>query len=158
MLYKVIKSEKLAIFIILSFLLMIASFNIIGSLSLLIIEKKKDILILQSLGASKIQIKKIFLTEGLMISLSGAVFGMIIGGLLSWLQQNYGFIPLESSGSFVIKSYPVQIKWLDFWMVGIIVTILGTLSAWYPVNQISKRYFHKSPSKDPDFTLNTKSY
>jgi len=158
MLYKVIKSEKLAIFIILSFLLMIASFNIIGSLSLLIIEKRKDIFILQSLGASKLLIKKVFLTEGLMISFSGAVFGMFIGGLLSWLQQHFGFIPLEGSGSFVIKSYPVQIKWLDFLYVGIIVTFLGILSAWYPVTQISKKYFHKPPSKDVEFALSSKGY
>ncbi len=156
MLYKVIKSEKLAIFIILSFLLMIASFNIIGSLSMLIIEKKKDILILQSLGTPKVLIKRIFLIEGLMISLSGAIFGMIIGGVVSWLQQRFGFIPLEGSGSFVIKSYPVKINGFDFLYVGIIVLFLGVLSAWFPVNQITKKYFQKSVSNDPDFTLNTK--
>ena len=137
--YKIIKSEKFAGILILSFILLIAAFNIVGSLSMLIIEKKKDIAILRSLGATHQLVGNIFLVEGLLISLSGALLGMILGGLICWIQQHFGIIPLEGGGSFVIKYYPVQLQWLDFLKVTAIVFVIGLLSTLYTVVQISKR-------------------
>lgn len=139
MFYKIIKTEKFAGILILSFILLIAAFNIVGSLSMLIIEKKKDIAILRSLGASNILIKRIFIFEGLLISLSGALVGMILGGLICWIQQHFGVIPLEGSGSFVVKYYPVQLQLLDFAKVTGIVFVIGLLSTLYTVSQLSKR-------------------
>ena len=117
----------------------IAAFNIVGSLSMLIIEKKKDIAILRSLGASQVLIKRIFIVEGLIISLSGAFVGMLLGGLICWIQQHFGVIPLEGSGSFVVKYYPVQLQFLDFVKVTCIVFVIGLFSTLYTVSQISKR-------------------
>ncbi len=143
-LYKVMKSEKLAIFLILSFVLLIATFNIIGSLSMLIIDKKKDIAVLQSMGADPILIKRIFLVEGLLISLSGAIFGLILGGVICWIQQQFGLVPLESgSESFVIDAYPVEIRATDFLYVFLTVFVIGLLAAWYPVRQISRKYLQQ---------------
>jgi lipoprotein-releasing system permease protein len=139
MFYKIIKTEKFAGILILSFILLIAAFNIVGSLSMLIIEKKKDIAILRSLGASNILIKRIFIFEGLLISLSGAFVGMILGGLICWIQQHFGVIPLEGSGSFVVKYYPIQLQLLDFAKVTGIVFVIGLLSTLYTVSQLSKR-------------------
>ncbi|MFZ4741570.1 MAG: FtsX-like permease family protein [Bacteroidales bacterium] len=139
MFYKIINTEKFAGILILSFILLIAAFNIVGSLSMLIIEKKKDIAILRSLGASNILIKRIFIFEGLLISLSGAFVGMILGGLICWIQQHFGVIPLEGSGSFVVKYYPVQLQLLDFAKVTGIVFVIGLLSTLYTVSQLSKR-------------------
>jgi len=138
MFYKIIKTEKFAGILILSFILLIAAFNIVGSLSMLIIEKKKDIAILRNLGASIILIRRIFVFEGLMISLSGAILGMVLGGLICWIQQYFGVIPLEGNGSFVIKYYPVQLQLLDFVKVLGIVFIIGLLSTLYTVRQLSK--------------------
>ncbi len=137
--YKIIKSEKFAGILILSFILLIAAFNIVGSLSMLIIEKKKDIAILRSLGASQVLIKRIFVMEGLMISLSGAFIGLLLGGLICWIQQHFGIIPLEGSGSFVVKYYPVQLQFLDFVKVTAIVFVIGFFSTLYTVGQISRR-------------------
>jgi len=145
LLYKIMKSEKWAIFFILTFILIIATFNVIGSLTMLILEKKKDIAILHSMGASKQLIKRIFLFEGIMISIGGALTGLILGGIISWLQQQFGFISLGSgTGTFVIDAYPVQIKLTDFIMVFVTVVSIGLIAAWYPVNQLSKKHIdHK---------------
>ncbi len=137
--YKIIKSEKFAGILILSFILLIAAFNIVGSLSMLIIEKKKDIAILHSLGASNVLIKRIFIAEGLMISLSGAFVGMLLGGLVVWIQQHFGIIKLEGNGSFVTKYYPVQLQFMDFVNVFAIVFVIGLSATLYTVRQIAKR-------------------
>jgi len=137
--YKIIKTEKFAGILILSFIILIAAFNIVGSLSMLIIEKKKDIGILKSLGASNGLIKRIFIAEGLMISLSGAFAGLFLGGLLCWIQQYFGVIPLNGGGSFVIKYYPVQLQLLDFITVTAIVFLIGLSATLYTVNQISSK-------------------
>lgn len=143
MLYKVMKSEKLAIFLILTFILFIATFNIIGSLSMLIIDKKKDIAVLQSLGAGPPLIKRIFMVEGLLISLSGALLGLLLGGFICWLQQQFGIVPLEGgSESFVIDAYPVEMRAKDFLFVFLTVFGIGILAAWYPVRQVSRKYLH----------------
>lgn len=140
LLYKIMKSEKLAVFIILSFILFIATFNVIGSLSMLILDKKKDIAVLTSLGASESLIRRIFLTEGLMIDLLGGIIGLIIGGIICWLQQTFGFITIQSSNSFVMDAYPVKMQITDFLLVFGIVFIIGLAASWYPVKYISRRY------------------
>ena len=144
LLYKIMSSEKWAIFLILSFILIIATFNVIGSLSMLILDKKKDIAVLHALGANKKLIKRIFLTEGLLISFFGAVFGLALGAIICWLQQSFELISLGSGdGTFIINSYPVQMKALDFVYVFITVFVIGFAAAWLPVKQISKKYLEQ---------------
>jgi lipoprotein-releasing system permease protein len=138
--YKVMKSEKWAIFLILTFILIIASFNIIGSLSMLIIDKKKDILTLRNMGAGNRLIKRIFLMEGWLISVIGSVTGIFLGTAISWIQQRFGVIKLSGSGSFIIDAYPVQIEAFDICLVWVTVLFIGLIAARYPVQQISKKY------------------
>jgi len=138
--YKVMRSEKWAIFLILTFILVIASFNIIGSLSMLIIEKKKDILTLRNMGAGNSLIKKIFLVEGWLISVIGSMTGLFLGTTISWLQQRFGLIKLTGSGSFIIDAYPVHIEVFDIILIWITVLLIGFLTARYPVRQISRKY------------------
>jgi lipoprotein-releasing system permease protein len=140
--YKIMQSEKLVIFLILSFILMIASFNILGSLTMLIIDKKQDILILRSLGASNSLIKKIFLLEGWMISLLGAILGLIIGAAICWVQITFELVELQSGGSFIINAYPVIMEWTDFIIVFAVVTGIGFLAAWYPVSYLNRKYMN----------------
>ena len=114
--YKVMKSERLAIFFILTLILIIASFNIIGSLTMLIIEKERDIEILKSLGADNNLIRKIFIFEGWLISIIGAFSGIILGFVVCWLQYRYGLVKLQSQ-SLIMDSYPVVMKVRDFLIV-----------------------------------------
>jgi len=141
LLYRVMKSEKWAVFFILSMILVIAAFNMIGSLSMLIVDKKKDIAVLWSLGASKSQIRKIFFSEGMMISLAGGLLGLFLGGLLALLQQEFGFLRLGGGeGTYIVDAYPVKVQLLDFIYVMITVVVIGAATTWYPVRQISKKY------------------
>jgi len=140
MFYRVMRSEKWAIFLILTFILIIASFNIIGSLSMLIIDKKKDILTLRNMGAGNRLIKRIFLVEGWLISVLGSITGLFLGTAISWIQQRFGVIELTGSGSFIIDAYPVQIEMLDIILIWITVLFIGLIAARYPVQQISKKY------------------
>jgi lipoprotein-releasing system permease protein len=145
--YRVMKSEKWAIFIILGFILVIASFNILGSLSMLIIDKKADIAILQSMGANQKLIRTIFLFEGWMISLAGAVFGLILGILICWIQIKYGILKIPGNeGSFIFSSYPVEIRIGDLAAIFLLVTGIGFLAAWYPIRFISGKYL-SAPTK-----------
>jgi lipoprotein-releasing system permease protein len=138
--YRVMKSEKWAIFLILTFILIIASFNIIGSLSMLIIDKKQDIVTLRNMGANYKLISRIFLAEGWLISLIGSVIGIALGTSFSWIQQRFGIIKLSGSGTFVIDAYPVQIEAPDIFLVWLTVLVIGWLAARYPVKQISRKY------------------
>lgn len=138
--YRIMASEKWAVFLILSFILLIASFNIIGSLTMLIIDKKHDINILRSLGATEQSIRNIFLLEGWLITAVGAITGLLIGGIVCFLQQNYGLISLSGSGSFIIDAYPVQAQWLDFAAVFATVMLIGFFAAYYPVRYITRKY------------------
>ena len=140
-LYKTMKSEKWATYLILVFILLIASFNILGSLTMLIIDKKNDISILRSMGADKSLIKKIFLIEGWLISILGAVLGIILGVFICYLQIHFKFITLPGAGSFVISAYPVEVHLFDIFIIMFIVLGIGFLAAWYPVRYISGRYF-----------------
>jgi len=137
--YKVMHSERLAIFFILTLILIIASFNIIGSLTMLIIEKERDIEILKSLGADKKLIRKIFIFEGWLISIIGAVAGIIFGFFVCWLQQTYGIVKLQSD-SLIMEAYPVVLKLKDFIIVPATVLLIGYWAAWYPVRYLTKKY------------------
>lgn len=138
--FKIMKIEKLIAYIFLTFILMVACFNIIGSLSMLIIDKKNDVTTLRNLGASDKQIVHIFLFEGRMISVIGAVIGILLGLLLCWLQQTYGIVALgRSSGSFVVDAYPVSVHPEDIAVIFVTVVVVGFLAVWYPVYYFAKR-------------------
>lgn len=140
MFYKIMKSEKWSIFLILTFILIIASFNIIGSLTMLIIDKKEDIATLRALGANLQTIRKIFLAEGWMISIVGALIGLVIGLFICWLQIEFEFVRLKGAGSFIIDAYPVKMIGKDFVAVFFTVITIGFVAAWYPVRYITRRY------------------
>ncbi|MDP3432728.1 MAG: ABC transporter permease [Bacteroidota bacterium] len=143
--YRVMETEKWAIFLILGFVLVIASFNILGSLSMLIIDKKADIAILQSMGANRKLVRTIFLLEGWMISLAGAVFGLIFGILICWIQIEFGILKIPGNeGAFIFSSYPVEIRITDLMAVFLLVSGIGFLAAWYPIRFISGKFLNGS--------------
>ena len=138
--FNIMKIEKLMAFSFLTFILVVACLNIIGSLSMLMIDKKKDVMTLRNLGASDRQIVQVFLFEGRLISLAGAVLGIVLGLLLCWLQQTFGLVGLgRSSGSFIIDSYPVSVHAEDILIIFITVLVSGFLAVWYPVKYFAKR-------------------
>ncbi|MCQ2113457.1 MAG: FtsX-like permease family protein [Bacteroidaceae bacterium] len=137
--FRIMKVEKLMAYIFLTFILIIACFNIISSLSMLIIDKKDDIVTLRSLGANDRQISNIFLFEGRLISILGAVIGICIGVLLCRLQETYGIVALgKSSGNFVVDAYPVSVHGLDIVLIFVTVVAVGFLSVCYPVHSLLK--------------------
>ena len=141
--FRIMKVEKLMAYIFLTFILVIACFNIIGSLSMLMIDKRNDVVTLRNLGASDRQIIRIFLFEGRMISAIGAVIGIAIGLLLCLLQQQFGLIGLGSTeGSFVVDAYPVSVHPWDIVVVFFTVLAVGFISVWYPVHYFAKRLLH----------------
>ena len=140
--FRIMEVEKLISYLFLTFILMIACFNVIGSLSMLILEKREDVVTLRNLGADDRLIVRIFLIEGRLITLSGAVIGVMSGLLLCWLQQEYGWLSLggaNSAGSFVVDAYPVSVHWGDVLGVFVTVLVIGFLSVWYPVRYLSRR-------------------
>ena len=138
--FKIMKIEKFIAYIFLTFILMVACFNIIGSLSMLIIDKKDDVVTLRNLGANDRQIIRIFLFEGRLISAIGAVIGILLGLLLCWLQQQYGLVGLGSTtGNFVIDAYPVSVHPEDILLIFVTVLIVGFLAVWYPVRYFARR-------------------
>ncbi len=138
--FKIMSIEKLMAYIFLTFILVVACFNIIGSLSMLIIDKKNDVATLRNLGANDKQIKRVFLFEGRMIAVIGAVLGIGLGLLLCLLQQQYGFVRLgDSEGSFIVNAYPVSVHYTDVAIIFFTVIAVGWLAVWYPVRALSKR-------------------
>jgi lipoprotein-releasing system permease protein len=137
-LYRVMRSEKWTSFLILSFILVIASFNLLGSLTMIIIDKKDDIKILESMGAGRKLVRRIFLFEGWMISFSGALGGLILGIALVWAQTHFSLLKLPESGSFALAAYPVELKFIDVLATFLIVVFIGFFAAWYPVRSLSK--------------------
>ena len=138
--FSIMKIEKLVAYIFLTFILIVACFNVIGSLSMLIIDKRDDVGTLRALGATDKQISNIFLLEGWLISVIGAVIGIGLGLLLCWLQQQYGLIALgQSEGSFVVNAYPVSVHPWDIVIVFLTVMAVSFLAAWYPVHHFSRR-------------------
>lgn len=134
--YKVMQSEKWAIFFILSFILLIAAFNITGSLTMLILEKQRDIKIFRSMGASKKLIRNIFLLEGFLISFGGALLGLFLGWLISWIQIRYGVISIQAQGTFIVDAYPVHLEPFDFLLVFFTVSLIGFFASLPPVWKI----------------------
>ena len=135
--FKIMQIEKYIAYIFLTFILIVACFNIIGSLSMLIIDKKNDVTTLRNLGANEHQISRIFLFEGWLISAFGAIIGIGLGLLLCWLQQQYGFVSLgNSSGTFIVNAYPVSVHYTDVTLIFVTVLIVGWLAVWYPVRKI----------------------
>ena len=139
-LYKIMRAEKWAVFIILAFIILVSAFNIISSLTLLILDKRKDISILSSMGANLATIRLIFIKEGVMISVLGALAGMVLGTIVCLIQIQFGIVGLGSSGgSFVVDAYPVIIEWVDFLAVFIVIAFIGIFVAWFPVRQITNK-------------------
>lgn len=139
--FKIMQIEKLISYIFLTFILAIACFNVIGSLSMLIIDKKKDVIMLRNLGANEQQIRSIFMMEGWLICLLGAVIGIVFGLALCFLQQEFGLINFgNSEGSYIIDAYPVSVHATDVLLVLLTVLAIGFLSVWYPVHYLSKKY------------------
>lgn len=133
-LYKVMRTEKWAVFTILSFIILIAAFNIIGSLSMLVIEKRSDIATLRALGADKSMIRRIFLLEGMLMSLLGAFTGLAVGGIICYIQQEVGIVPMPGT-TFLIQYYPVTLLWTDFLLVGSVTVGISALMAWLPAHR-----------------------
>ena len=138
--FRIMEIEKLIAYLFLTFILLIACFNIIGSLSMLIIDKKADVATLRSLGADDRLITRIFLFEGRMISLLGAVAGILAGLALCYVQQRFGLLTLgNSADSFVVEAYPVSVHAVDILVIFVTVIAVGFLAVWYPVRYLSRR-------------------
>lgn len=138
--FRIMKIEKFMAYIFLTFILIVACFNIISSLSMLMIDKKNDVVTLRNLGASDSQMTSIFMYEGRMISVFGAVLGIGLGLLLCWLQQQYGIVGLgSSSGSFIVDAYPVSVHPEDIIVIFITVILVGFVAVWYPVRYFARR-------------------
>lgn len=141
-LYKTMQSEKYTTYLILILILIITSFNIVGSLTMLILDKKEDIAILQSMGADRKTIRNIFLFEGWLISLLGALIGTIAGLAVCQAQISYGLVKLSGGvSSFVIDAYPMKIVSSDILLIVLSVSLIGFLAAWYPVRFISEKLY-----------------
>lgn len=140
-LYKTMKTEKVAIVLILGLILVIASFNIIGSLSMLIIDKRKDVETLRSLGANNGLIQKIFMAEGLLVSLAGSVIGTVLGLVICYIQIIFEPVKLRGIGAFIIDAYPVDIQFFDILLTLSLVIVLSYLAARFPVRIITRRIF-----------------
>lgn len=130
-LFKTLKAEKLVAFIILVFVLVIAMFNIIGALTMLILEKKKDISILHNMGADASLVRKIFMMEGFLITVLGAIIGLLLGLLLCWLQLKFGFVRFDAG--YAVEAYPVDMQLVDFIGILGVVLLIGFLVSLYPV-------------------------
>jgi lipoprotein-releasing system permease protein len=139
-LYATIRLEKFAIYAIFSLILIVAAFNMVGALSMLVLEKQKDIQILQAMGAARGMIRKIFLAEGLLLAFIGTFGGVLISLLLYYLQIKYKLVPLEGA-SFVIDYYPVKLVLGDFIAVVATVFVIGILASWFPSARAARQTF-----------------
>ena len=139
--FRILRIEKLLTIVLLVFILLIASFNIIGSLTMLIIDKREDIRILSHLGADEPTIRRIFLLEGWFISSLGTLTGLVLGVALCLGQQYFGWLKLGAEGQYIISAYPVQVQAADILLVALIVLALGFVSAWYPTRKMKSKAF-----------------
>jgi lipoprotein-releasing system permease protein len=139
-LYKILNTEKLAVFLILAFIMIIATFNIIGALSMLMLDKQKDIATFRSLGCTVQDIQSVFFRKSMLTILLGIGIGLFIGLGLAFLQQTFGFIGM-GGGSFVINTYPIAIVFTDIILVSFTVFAIGLLASWYPAKVLSGRLF-----------------
>ena len=144
--YRIMEVEKLISYLFLTFILLIACFNVIGSLSMLIIDKRADVVTLRNLGANDETIKRIFLLEGCLISFLGALIGVVLGVALCLVQQEFGLISLgggDSAGAFVVDAYPVNVQLTDVLLVLLTVLVISFFSVQYPVRYLSRRLLEK---------------
>lgn len=135
-LYKVMQTEKWVVFAILLFIIVISAFNIVGALSMLVIEKQNDMAVLLSMGATPLLIRRIFLAEGCLMAGAGAAIGMLLAFILCLLQQHVGLIPMPGQ-TFLIQYYPVQMQWGDFFWVSVAVIAISLLASWAPASRVS---------------------
>lgn len=140
-LYKAMKAERWAVFAILGLIMFIISFNIVGSLSMVSIEKKRDISILKAMGLKKSDVLKVFMLQGLMGSVLGALIGLFLGLMLLAAQKLFGFVGLPSNGGFVIDSYPVFIKIEDVLLSFLMVVVISLIASYYPAKKASEQAF-----------------
>lgn len=149
MLYKMMRSEKLAVYLILTFILIMATFNVIGTLSMLIIDKRKDISLLKAMGADTNLVKKIFINEGLLISVVGGILGLLLGIAAVLIQQHFGIIRLgNGEGNYIIDAYPVALEMADVVLVFVTITVIGSIASFFTAN--------KSIEKMEDVSLNAR--
>ena len=139
-LYKILNTEKLAVFLILAFIMIIATFNIVGALSMLMLDKKRDIKTLKSLGATQSSVQTIFFNKSMLTIIAGTALGLFVGLSIAYLQQTFGFISM-GGGSFVVNTYPVTIKFADVLLVSSTVFVIGLVASWYPAKLLSKKLF-----------------
>ena len=138
-LYKVMRSEKWAVYVILTFILILATFNVVGSLSMLMIEKRKDTEILKAMGADYRLIHKIFMNEGLLISVVGGLIGLLLGIVLVMLQQQFGFVKFGSGGNYVVDAYPVLLKLRDVLLIFFTILLVGCTSSFLTVRHVMRK-------------------
>lgn len=139
-LYSVMNMERWIIYGVLSLILVVAAFNMIGALTMLVLEKQKDIGVLHALGGSRRFIQRIFLSEGLLLATVGTVIGMILAILIAWLQINFHLIPLEG-GTFLINYFPIKLRLADFLLVGATVLVISLLASWLPSAKAARHQF-----------------
>ena len=138
-LYKIMRSEKWAVYIILTFILILATFNVVGSLSMLMIDKRKDTEILKSMGADNRLIQRIFMNEGLLISVAGGIIGLLLGIILVLLQQQFGFVKFGTGGNYVVDAYPVLLKFKDVLLIFATILAVGCTSAFLTVRHAMRK-------------------
>ena len=138
-LYKIMRSEKWAVYVILTFILILATFNVVGSLSMLMIDKKKDTEILKAMGANRHFVRRLFIDEGLLISVAGGIIGLLLGSILVLLQQKYGFIKFGSGGNYVVDAYPVLLKIKDIALILVTIVIVGGTSTLLTVRHAMRK-------------------
>ena len=137
--YKIMRSEKWAVYVILTFILILATFNVVGSLSMLMIDKRKDTEILQSMGADNHLIQKIFMNEGLLISVAGGIIGLLLGIVVVLLQQRFGFVKFGGGGNYIVDAYPVVLKLKDVLLIFTTIFVVGCTSAFLTVRHAMRR-------------------
>ena len=138
-LYRIMRSEKWAVYVILTFILILATFNVVGSLSMLMIDKRKDTEILKSMGADNRLIQKIFMNEGLLISVAGGIIGLLLGIILVLLQQQFGFVKFGTGGNYVVDAYPVLLKLKDVLLIFATILVVGCTSAFLTVRYAMRK-------------------
>jgi len=138
-LYKVMRSEKWAVYVILTFILILATFNVVGSLSMLMIDKRKDTAILKAMGADRRLVRKIFMNEGMLIAVAGGLIGLLLGILLVLLQQRFGFVKFGSGGNYIVDAYPVLLKGKDVLLIFVTILAVGGTSAFLTVRHAMRK-------------------
>ena len=138
-LYRIMRSEKWAVYVILTFILILATFNVVGSLSMLMIDKRKDTEILKAMGADNRLIQRVFMNEGLLISVAGGLIGLLLGIVLVLLQQQFGFVKFGTGGNYVVDAYPVLLKFKDVLLIFVTILVVGCTSAFLTVRHAMRK-------------------